>query len=239
MPRRSRFALLALAALTGCMNPGGRLNDSPTHRQLAELQTMMCGDFDNHEQYLSDSRFFLIKLHIVPIWTSRSDGPWLYLEQAAADKADRPYRQRILRVHPRGKDQVECVVFIFRDDPLQHAGAWKNPYVLNSISPDQLRRREGCSVHLTRQPDGGWTGGTSGTGCSSDIRGATYATTEVAVFPDTLRSWDRGFDHDGRQVWGSTLGAYVFRKITSEPPTTEPSSPGAPTGIQPDGMQPR
>lgn len=226
MHRPALLALPALFILAGCLNPGGRLNDSPAHRQLTELQDHMCGEYDNHEQYLADSRFFLNKLHIVPIWTSRSDGPWLYLEQAAADKPDRPFRQRIFHLRSHGKDQAEIVVFIFRESPLEHAGAWKHQSLLGNVTPDQLRRREGCSLHLARQPDGGWTGGTSGTGCSSDIRGATYSTFEIAIFPDTIRAWDRGYDHDGRQVWGSTIGPYVFRKITGEPPSTQPAAPG-------------
>lgn len=225
MTRRLTFAGIVAAALTGCIGPNAALRNSPAARQLAELQDCMCGDFDNHEQYLADSRFFLIKLHVAPIWTGRSDGPWLYVEQAAADKPDRPYRQRIYHLRSVGKGRAESTIYAFREDPLQYAGAWKNPSMLANVTPDLLRRREGCTVHLTRQPDASWTGGTSGSGCASDIRGATYATTEVAVFADTLRSWDRGFDHDGKQVWGSTAGPYVFRKLNGDVPATQPVAP--------------
>jgi CpeT protein len=30
-----------------------------------------------------------------------------------------------------------------------------------------------------------------------------------------MSSWDRGFDAEGRQVWGATGGAYVFNKRRS------------------------
>lgn len=223
MPRYLFFAICA--AVGGCAGSTARLAESPARRRLDELQHAMIGDYDNHQQNLADPHFFLVNLHLAPIWTDRSDGPWLYFEQAAADKPDRPFRQRIFQLRSLGPERIEAHVFIFRENALQYAGAWKDPFALSSITPELLRRREGCSLFLTRQPDGSWSGGTSGTGCSSDIRGATYATTEVALFPDALRIWDRGFDHDGRQVWGATVGPYVFQKVSSDSTATQPAPP--------------
>jgi len=42
--------------------------------------------------------------------------------------------------------------------------------------------------------------------------GASHATSEARVEAMLLTSWDRGYAADGRQVWGSTAGAYRFVK---------------------------
>jgi CpeT protein len=48
--------------------------------------------------------------------------------------------------------------------------------------------------------------------CPSNLRGATYATSEVVVQHDKMISWDRGFDSRDKQVWGAEKGGYIFMK---------------------------
>ena len=69
--------------------------------------------------------------------------------------------------------------------------------------------------HITLEMAPIWTdraGETRGTGSKSALRGASYAASEVVVTPEGIESWDRGFDADGRQVWGAEEGAYVFKR---------------------------
>ena len=40
-----------------------------------------------------------IRLVMLPIWTHRRDGRWLYVEQASVQSIEQPYRQRVYRVH--------------------------------------------------------------------------------------------------------------------------------------------
>jgi len=68
-------------------------------------------------------------------------------------------------------------------------------------------------VILRKTADGVFEGSTVGKGCASELRGASYATSEVRITPEQLLSWDRGFDAQGKQVWGATKGGYVFKKI--------------------------
>jgi len=51
--------------------------------------------------------------------------------------------------------------------------------------------------------------------CNSDLRGARYATSGVVIKEDQLIIWDRGFDENDRQFWGSEKGEYVFMKKNS------------------------
>ncbi|MFM9057330.1 MAG: CpcT/CpeT family chromophore lyase, partial [Bacteroidota bacterium] len=60
--------------------------------------------------------------------------------------------------------------------------------------------------------NGKYKGGTQGSSCPSDLRGAKYATSIITLKEVEMVSWDQGFDANGKQVWGSTNGGYVFVK---------------------------
>jgi hypothetical protein len=212
LKRRILCATLLLAGLAGCRSsqpqgPAGP-NDAETVARL------LAGSFSSSEQHGADAEnFFDILLNHAPIWPERDDGPWLYVEQALAQTADRPYRQRVYRVVQLGPGQVESQVYSLPGDALRYAGAWRDPVRLAGLKPGQLELRNGCSVYLQREGEN-FVGGTRGSGCIDTSRRAAYVSSEVTVTPGELRTLDRGFDAAGGQVWGSQAGPYVFRRMT-------------------------
>ena len=76
---------------------------------------------------------------------------------------------------------------------------------------EQLEEREGCAVYMS-PVDGGYHGSTDQKACTSSLRGAAYATSEVTVMAEQVTSWDRGFDAEDEQVWGAVEGPYIFMR---------------------------
>lgn len=181
---------------------------------LNTLQAWMTGSFSSAAQAAADPKnYFDIRLHMTPIWPGRGDAVWLYVEQAAAGRLDKPYRQRIYRLTQTGPNTFLSEVFTLPGDPLTFAGAYANPAMFASVTPDSLTPREGCAIVLHRSQDGSFNGGTSGSGCASDLRGAAYATSQAHITADSLRTWDRGYDDQGAQVWGAEKGPYIFVRV--------------------------
>lgn len=215
--RRASLAGLAAAALTllsGCQTPGAA---GPAADPVTTVSTLLVGSYSSVEQAKADKDYREITLHMSRIWPKRTDGPWIYVEQALASEPTRPYRQRVYQVavttNPdAAPGTIESRVFELPGDPLAFAGAWNEPARFETVTVEQLVPRDGCTVYLVPNSDGTWSGGTDGTGCSSALRGATYATSEVTLSATELRSWDRGFDKDGKQVWGAEKGAYIFKR---------------------------
>jgi len=202
--------LLPAAALpVGCVAVA-RQTDRPT--AVSEVATRLTGSFSSAAQSEEDPEFLDVRLHMAPIWASRTDGPWIYVEQAMAAALDRPYRQRVYRLVDRGDGAVESLVYEL-ENPAERVGAWRDPSRFDADSPGSLVLREGCSIVLERA-GGAWVGATNDRDCASSLRGARYATSEVVLFEDGLDTWDRGFDAEGTQVWGATKGAYRFRRVT-------------------------
>jgi hypothetical protein len=176
----------------------------------------MTGSFNSAAQAASDPEYRVIELHMCRIWEKRDDGFWLYVEQAASESPQRPYRQRIYRVFNLDDGLVRSDVFELPGDPLRFAGAWHTPTLLEAVDVAALLPREGCSITLAVKGSQ-FVGGTEGTGCESTLRGATFATSEVILSDGRLESWDRGWKADGSQAWGAVKGPYIFIRHAVSP----------------------
>jgi len=203
--------VVACSALVGCASAPERGAHS-VDEDVALLATYLTGAFSSAEQARTDPAFFDIRLVCVPIWEERDDGPWLYIEQAAASSARRPYRVRVYHLVDEPGGVVRSDVYTLPGDAQRFAGAWRTPEVFDSIGPGDLELREGCSVFLERE-GAFFVGGTRGEGCSSNLGDASYATSEMTLGPDELITWDRGWTASGEQAWGAETGGYVFERV--------------------------
>lgn len=201
------LTLTLTAILGGCAS---------TKNDVSTVRDYLVGSFDSSQQAAEDPEYRVIVLHMAECWKSRTDGPWIYVEQAMAEKPEAPYRQRVYKLDALPDGKVRSNVYELPGPPEEvaklFAGEWKKPQPLADISPEDLIERDGCAILLTRQPDGSFVGSTGPMSCPSTLRGAAYATSEVTMTQTILRSWDRGFNKNGNQVWGATKGAYVFVK---------------------------
>lgn len=214
---RLAAALLALCTAAACGTersvtaPPSRA-PSPDTRQAARW---LVGDWSSAAQAARDAKFRDISIHIRPIWIDRTDGMWLYVEQAMASAADKPYRQRVYQLVDGASAGTDSRVYEIPGDPLRYAGAWRQAQPLEDLEPALLEPREGCTVSLSRSADGSFVGATAKGTCATDYQGATYTMSDVTLSADELRTWDRGYDAKGAQVWGSTAGPYEFRRSSS------------------------
>ncbi|MAW62129.1 MAG: hypothetical protein CMJ94_15035 [Planctomycetes bacterium] len=207
----------SLAACLLLLSACGSVPQRSTQGSLDQLAAWMTGTFSSASQAAADpAHFFDIRLIMVPIWEDLAQGDerWLYVEQAAADELDRPYRQRIYRLSQIGPNRYQSEVFELPNDPLRYAGAWRTPAIFTTFGPTELTKREGCAIRLTAGEDV-YIGRTEERSCPSTLRGASWATSEVILQEQQLTSWDRGWDDAGNQVWGATEQGYRFEKLAS------------------------
>ena len=178
---------------------------------LDRLAADMTGSFSNLDQARGDQNYHGVSLHLSRIWVNRPDGPWLYGEQSLADAPEHPYRQYVYQLVRRPDAAIELRIFDL-SDPIAMTNAWRDPARIDRTGPADLLARAGCTLILRAQPDGSFKGATEGRGCSSDLRGASYASSEATISDRAVITWDRGYNRDGVQVWGSIHGGYVFKR---------------------------
>jgi len=208
-----RLALLTVLLLTmACI---ARKETRQRQSNLDRLVGWMVGSFSSEEQAAADTDFLDIRLEMVQIWPERTEGRWLYVEQASALTLDQPYRQRVYRLYQRDDTTLVSAVYDL-NEPLRLAGAWRTPASFDFLTPDSLIVRVGCAIVLHPRGDTVYVGSTVDRECLSDHRGAAYATSEVRISETYLYTWDRGLDSAGTQVWGAEKGGYMFKKLSEQ-----------------------
>lgn len=180
--------------------------------QTHEVAQWLAGAFSSRAQAQGNPKFHAVELHVRQIWAERSDGPWLYVEQAMADAPTQPYRQRVYRIGTDGEGPVSDV-FALPDDGSAFVGAWDAKRPFPDLLPIQLIARAGCTIYLRKHADGAYRGRTLGKDCASERNGARYATSQVTLTAHSLESWDRGFDSQDHQAWGAVEGPYRFDRL--------------------------
>jgi hypothetical protein len=179
-----------------------------TDTDLDTLAMWLTGTFSSERHAKLDSAYRHVILNMQRMWKQRTDGIWIIVEQAMAETPDAPYRQRVYRLLRVEENMIEIEIYAWKD-PKRTIGAWKDVAKLDELNPTDLVIRRGCEVYLQRD-DVKFFGSTHGTACSSDIRGASYATSEVQIAASVITSWDRGFTASGEQAWGAVKGPYYF-----------------------------
>ena len=201
------IAILTLFSLLACISTQ---KVTSTSNHLEELMALMTGSFSSTAQSEIDTSYFDITMHSYPIWKN-SKGAWLYVEQAITTQQDKPYRQRIYKLEYLGDKQYQSIIYELPEPDLC-IGQWKKPSFFNRYSPADLLIKENCNVYLTQIDEKLFRGATKGATCKSTFWDSAYATSEVEITEHYVKSWDRGYDTEGKKVWGAENGGYKFDK---------------------------
>jgi hypothetical protein len=228
-PLSGLSSLLLVTALIGASVPPGAARDeppTPSDPELDRLAEWMSGEFDTFAQVEEDEArgaeytHLRVVMRIVPVTvkglseTARA----FYVEQAAAEAQDRPYRQRVYLLQRRDGRPVNRIYRL--RDPERFVGAHADPDRLSTLASGDLELSEGCDLVWTRAHDGLYRGVAGAErSCPTSLRGATWALSRVEMTPTTLTSLDQGFDDEGQHRWGPPPGVigHVFVKRQPSP----------------------
>ncbi|GAX34727.1 chromophore lyase CpcT/CpeT [Nodularia sp. NIES-3585] len=188
---------------------------------LIALGQYLAGKFDNREQALADSAWF-VHLHLWqrPVDLFTEDSITLFAEQANIVKLDHPYRQRIMRLMSGSSSDapLQLQYYMFKD-PSAFSGAGDNPALLKALTVDQLDLLPGCILTVTQQTLAANSYKFTATQPPNTRCCFTYLNQTVQVslgFEATaaeFNSYDKGIDSDtGKATWGAILGPYRYTK---------------------------
>lgn len=180
---------------------------------LADYAVRAPGRFSTAAQHRADPRYDEVEARIVRIWPERTDGIWFYQEQAIVNQPGltpdqaraRPYFQFVGRVVALGDGVLRRDNYRVRDGA-RFAGA-----NIAALTPADLGE-VGCHNRIERVGAGAFIGRTES--CANAYRGAVSMRSVSITLGDVYLNWDRGFDAEGRRVWGPEWGGYRFERIS-------------------------
>jgi len=172
------IAVMALiAAMLGCssapeQNNGGA-DQASRRAMVAELGQRLVGTFSSRAQAeRSTDGAPSQRLVVSPLWPERTDGPWLYLEQAPLRRLQTPVRQWVLHLVAASDTDVRAEFYDLPGDPLGYAGGFARPSAFAQLQPHRLIPRSERDLLLARATGGDWTGATQGNGRTGADLGA-------------------------------------------------------------------
>jgi len=212
------FAVPTLAALSARTPHDGLDQNLPDLSLADEVASLLEGRFSSAAQAQRDTDYDVVESELVRIWPERRDGVWLYQEQAAlgaagaetAERKQQPYFQRIVQLVPDGDDRVVRHTWEIRD-PAGLVGAWREPARFAGLGNDILGEAS-CPLALRKVSPTLWFSSFTQP-CPNSWRGASTLRSQGVLNADGFTNWDRGFDADGRHVWGPASGGYEFRRM--------------------------
>lgn len=152
-----------------------------------------------------------VKLNNTDLSVQQSQGIFLYQEQALTRNLSKPYRQRFLEIIPSiDKNRIESISFK-PINPKKWIDLCKKPLSDRVISDQEIENVK-CSVFL--KPVGNqYIGETQPGGCVTNFKGAVKVTNTIKLDQNGMETQDRGFDAQGKRIWGAKNRPYQYQKI--------------------------
>lgn len=138
----------------------------------------------------------------------------LYVEAARLDSMQSPYRQAIFQLYKsKGKVRLRTFEFAgYNTDANAFAGLWTIPNSFPEIAKSNLIAT--MDIELAARAPG--YAGKSPYPYPTGRGGAVEMTSEIVIGPDALTVSDRGFDAEGKVVWGSAADEkYTFTRFNA------------------------
>lgn len=213
MKIKTTFAAIAAVVVLCTQIVPSQAQETSTALQFAAASA---GSFSNVSQATGNAAYDTVEAEVVRIWPDRTDGIWMYQEQAIlavndaplANGKTRPYFQRIFRLLGTGGKTVVRENYELPNRKT-YIGAYQNPTLFGELDPKSLILG-GCGNQIVRVAKGYWR--TTMEPCANTYKGATHMTSLSVYTPDTMVNWDRGFDASGAVVWGPPDGGYIFKR---------------------------
>lgn len=191
-----------------------------TDAELGKIGDMLTGTWKTEKpvQAVDGSSSIDIVMAVVPVAIDGLPNA-LYVESARADAMQIPYRQSILQLyHSKGKVRMRTL------DPHSIAaqngiGAWVGMWAAKDLLPNLTRYVSATdfigTMDMVLTPGEGECKGQTPYAYPTASGGAVEMTSEISVTRDTFKTGDRGFDAEGKEVWGAPKGGYVFKRYTA------------------------
>lgn len=212
---RAREKVTSLALLMGAVFLPVPASAEPD--AASDYAALVEGSWSSEAQS-ADPGFDWVESETVRVLSDRTDGVWLYQENAIlADQQgrdaepwakDRPYFQVVIQLRALGRDAVHTTTYRLETAEARSGakGVWRDPS--RAFDPAWIGG-VACMGEVWRIATDYWQGAAE---CPNTYKGGAKVDSRSIRTPDAYVNWDRGFDVSGQQLWGPVSGGYIFKR---------------------------
>jgi CpeT protein len=219
MKKQNLFSMMAIATLLlttiniTFVEAKPRNSYKISNKQVQEVVKHLTGIMDTTQQAATNPkapsvRMTTCKVTVNTVKTMRKPVIYLYQEQALTNKLEKPYRQRFLRISPSKNNTIESAGFKPLN-PEKLINLCNQPDTERTFKMEEIGKSE-CSVFLKKQGND-YIGETQKGGCPSNYKGAVKITNKIILHSTGMDTFDRGYDANGKILWGAKNEPYQFR----------------------------
>lgn len=209
--------MISLAS-TGSIFPAqaqsGAVSSKSLEQQVKDVAVLLEGQMETSAQAKNSQtpgvRMTTCRIQVTDAG-SNPTSIFLYQEQALTNNLSKPYRQRFLQISSSPSTQSVRSLSFRPTNATTFAGWCNKPSVERTLKLGDMGTYV-CSVFL--KPAGNtYIGSTPINGCAANYKGAVRITNRIELTPTGMNTWDRGFDADGKQVWGAKTESYQYHRL--------------------------
>ena len=178
----------------------------PVKADLKVLASYMSGHFETKNQTPDEQTFQDIQLDVVPIWSKKKDGYWLYAEEACANQKEVAYQQQVFHLYMIGGLFVQDTYTI--NSPVRFDGPKKFRKTLQKLHKDSLKLVSGCEIYF-RYDSARFLGQTNRLNCPTKMAGAASGYKVLQIGAKEMKFTDHGFDTSGEPIV-TGMGPFVY-----------------------------
>ncbi|WP_109097912.1 chromophore lyase CpcT/CpeT [Aquimarina sp. AU58] len=186
--------------------------------ELHNLVALLIGEFSNEEQAENDSSFAHLNLINIRIWKDKP-GYWVYSEVSDAKGDHHVYNQMILNYERLDSSTIKSTsykIISVKD----HSADLNNPEfsgrpstkLFDRLTLDSLEIKTGCQVYFKKKTSTIYSGKTGKGSCNNNIDYIDYIMSTYVVSKDKISIWTKGYNNNGKQVWGKIKGPYKYKR---------------------------
>ena len=211
------FLLIGMTASSLGLATTADRNSIESLKNIIEVSNLLIGTVDSSEQAGSNRNYQDVTIETCPVIIRdlpgyETNSKFLYVDQSLTLWQGSPYRQRFVKISA-GRDgkTINSTIYLPKIEKSQLVGLCRKSISERVFLYDAIGTPS-CLVNM-RKLGKSWIGSTPANGCPSTRGSAKYTTSELVLNETGLISWDRGWNQDGKQVWGAVEGPYVFKKV--------------------------
>ncbi|GGX17273.1 chromophore lyase CpcT/CpeT [Aquimarina muelleri] len=179
--------------------------------ELHKLILLLTGEFSNEEQAENDVSFTHLNLKNIRIWENKP-GYWLYSEVSNAKNHNLVYIQRIINYKRMNASTFVSTSYTILN-PENYKGIQEKSKLFNKLTRDSIIIRDGCQMYFKKKTSTIYSGKIKKKSCPSSIDYIDYITSAFVISKNKISIWTKGYDNNGKQVWGKIKGPYKYKRL--------------------------